>query len=246
MTRSGLAFYDDDAVFAAYRRTREDWLDNPNDTLEIPIMRDLIGDVGGLRILDLGCGSAGFGRAALAAGAGSYLGVDGSRNMATQAREALSEFPNGTVVHADLETWIPPVALFDLVVSSLVLHYVEDLEAVLQRAYAALIPSGRFICSVEHPIVTASDCGSQSGPCPECLVDDYFLTGKREATWLGGTVVKYHRTIEDYIAALQRAGFMLERLRESAPDRQRFTDDAEYAKRLRTPLFLFLCGHKPA
>jgi hypothetical protein len=70
--------------------------------------------------------------------------------------------------------------------------------------------------------------------------------GPREASWLGENVIKYHRTIEGYIAALQRAGFIFEQLRESAPERGRFTDEAEYDRRIRSPLFLFFSGRKAA
>lgn len=244
MAKLGPAFYDDDAVWAAYVRTREAWPDNPNDTLERPILRELIGDLSGLRILDLGCGAAGFGVTALAEGARAYLGVDGSRNMIERAEASLAGIEGGTVVSADLEAWTPPVAAFDLVVSSLVLHYIANLDAVFARAFAALAPGGRFICSVEHPVIIAADCGGRSGPCPDCLVDDYFAVGSRDASWLGEKVVKHHRTIEGYVAALQRAGFVFERLRESAPERRRFSDEAEYARRLRAPLFLFLSGRR--
>jgi hypothetical protein len=71
------------------------------------------------------------------------------------------------------------------------------------------------------------------------------VVGPRKAAWLGGTVIKYHRTIEDYVSALQGAGFVFDRLRESAPERTRFDDEAEYGRRMRAPLFLFLSGHKP-
>lgn len=74
------------------------------------------------------------------------------------------------------------------------------------------------------------------------IVDDYFVTGLRETTWLGGAVIRYHRTVEDYIAALLAAGFTLDTLRESRPDPARFADPEEYARRLRIPLFLFLAG----
>jgi len=245
VARRGPAFYDDPEIFARYTRTREAWPDNPNDTLEQPILRELAGDLIGQRVLDLGCGSAAFGVRALAAGARSYLGVDGSRTMVARAEAALAGAERGAVVHADLEGWVAPVAASDLVVSSLVLHYVADLDGLLGRAFAALVPGGRFVCSVEHPIFTSADCGGQSGPCPDCLVDDYFVLGPRATSWLGGSVVKHHRTIEAYVAAIQEAGFVLDRLRESAPERARFTDEAEYATRLRVPLFLFLSGHKP-
>lgn len=245
MAMRGAAFYDDDDVFAAYNRTREEWPDNPNDTLEQPIIRELAGDLTDRRILDLGCGAAGFGARALADGARAYLGVDGSRNMVARAEATLTG-SGGTVVHADLETWAAPVGAFDLTVSSLVLHYVADLEGVLARVFAALLSGGRLVMSVEHPIFTAADCGGRSGPCPDCLVDDYFVVGPREASWLGERVVKHHRTIEGYVTALQGAGFVIDRLRESAPERERFVDEEEYRRRLRAPLFLFLSGHKPA
>ncbi len=46
-------------------------------------------------------------------------------------------------------------------------------------------------------------------------------------------------------AAFQGAGFVIERLRESHPQRALFADEAEYHRRKRIPLFLFLAGHKP-
>lgn len=246
MAKQGPAFYDDNAVFAAYTRTREEWPDNPNDTLEQPITRELAGALAGLRILDLGCGMARFGARALANGARSYLGIDGAHNMITQARATLAGVAGGTVVQADLETWTAPPAAFDLAISSLALHYVADLDAVLTQVFIALVPGGRFVCSMEHPIVTAADCGGQSGPNPSCLVDNYFLVGSPQASWLGETVMKYHRTIEAYVAALQRAGFVFDRLRESTPERTRFAEREEYARRMRAPLFLFLSAHKSA
>jgi hypothetical protein len=77
------------------------------------------------------------------------------------------------------------------------------------------------------------------------VVDDYFASGARETAWLGGTVRKYHRTIEDYFRALQDAGFVVEQLRESRPRREHFADEQTYQRRKRIPLFLFLAGRKP-
>lgn len=238
----GSTFYDDDAVFNTYWATRTR-PDNPNDTLEQPVLRELVGDLRGQRILDLGCGAATFGLHALAEGAASYLGVDGSQNMVAAAREALAG-SNGQVIQASLETWEYPEAAFDLVVSSLALHYVDELDAVMAGIARALVPGGRVVFSVEHPIITSCARGWTRPQRQDWLVDDYFVTGRRETTWLGGEVVRYHRTIEDYVTALQAAGFVLDALRESRPDPARFTDETEYTRRLRIPLFLFLAGHK--
>lgn len=239
----GPAFYDDDRLFAAYWATRER-PDNPNDTLEQPILRELSGNLRDRRVLDLGCGAATFGRYALAQGARSYVGVDASENMVAAAREALAG-THGRVEHAAIETWPYPAATFDVVVSSLTLQYVADLAGVLAGAHRTLAARGCLVFSVEHPIITSCARGWQGGPRQHWIVDDYFVAGPRETAWLGGQVIRQHRTVEDYVAALQAAGFILDRLRESRPERARFADEAEYERRRRIPLFLFLAGHKP-
>lgn len=240
----GPAFYDDNEVFATYWASRER-PDNPNDTLERPILLELIGDLQDLRILDLGCGSATFGEYALAHGAHSYVGVEASHNMAEAARETLTG-TTGRVEHAVMEAWPYPEAAFDLVVSSLVLHYVAELDEVFTGVHRALVAGGRFVFSVEHPIITSCARAWQSIQRQDWIVDDYFVVGPRETLWLGGEVIRQHRTVEGYVATLQAAGFVLDRLRESHPQRERFVDEAEYERRLRIPLFLFLAGHKPA
>lgn len=244
MAKRGPAFYDEEAVFATYARSWER-PDNPNDTLEQPVLRELAGDLADRRVLDLGCGAGAFGAYALARGCHAYIGVDGSRNMVAAARQALGGTA-GDVVHAALETWDYPAAAFDLAVSSLALHYVADVAAIFARVFRTLVPGGRIVFSVEHPVITCCDRGWQSGHRQDWLVDDYFTIGPRERSWLGGEVVKYHRTVEAYFAALQGAGFVVDHLRESHPQRARFADGAEYARRKRIPLFLFLAGHTPA
>ena len=49
---------------------------------------------------------------------------------------------------------LPPES-YDLVYSSLTLHYLEDLAALFTTVYAALKPGGQFIFTAEHPIYTA-------------------------------------------------------------------------------------------
>jgi SAM-dependent methyltransferase len=239
----GSAFYDDDQVFARYMATRKSWLDNPNDTLERPTMLELIGSIADVRVLDLGCGDASFGRHALEQGCRSYLGIDDSNNMIEAAQDSLADGP-GQVTHASIESWTYPREAFDLVVSSLAFHYVSDLNSVLEGAFRALVPDGRFVFSVEHPLITACDRGWGDEVRSDWLVDDYFLEGPRVTSWLGGRVVKVHRTVETYVSAMQAAGFVLDRLRESRPRRERFSNESEYERRIRFPLFLFLAGHK--
>jgi SAM-dependent methyltransferase len=243
MSTSGPAFYDDDAVFATYMAARQR-RDNPNDTLEQPVTLELAGDMAGRRVLDLGCGDAAFGRLALERGASAYLGVEGSRNMAAVARETLAG-TIGQVRHCTIEAWEAPRETFDLAVARLSLHYLADLNPTFAQVYQALAAGGRFVFSVEHPVITSCNRGWPAGTLrQDWVVDDYFATGARESTWLGGTVRKYHRTVEDYFRALQDAGFLVEQLRESRPQRELFVDEQTYERRMRIPLFLFLAGRR--
>jgi SAM-dependent methyltransferase len=243
MSLAGPDFYDDEDVFETYLAHR-DRADSPNDTLEKPVLLELLGDLSGKRILDLGCGDAAFGKEALRLGCSAYLGIEGSRNMVALAEQSLSG-TGGLVDRANLETWEPPREAFELVVSRLAFHYLIELEAVLVRAYQALVPGGRIVFSVEHPVITSCERAWQGqGLRQDWIVDNYFESGVRVTHWLGSQVIKVHRTVEDYFLALQRAGFVVESLRESRPQRAQFSSAETYQRRMRIPLFLFLVGRK--
>lgn len=244
MLHDGAAFYDDDNIFETYMARRQR-ADNPNDTLEKPAILELIGEFTGQRILDLGCGDGSFGQEALSRGCKSYLGVEGSRNMLASAQQTLAG-TSGKVVYAAIENWDYPAHAFDLVVSRLVFHYIKDIDGIFRQVYRTLTSNGRFVFSVEHPVITSCDLAWQGkGKRQDWLVDNYFDTGQRITSWMGGQVIKYHRTIENYFVSLGRAGFLVEGLREAAPQHEQFGKDNEtYQRRKRIPLFLIMASHK--
>src|SRR5205814_3883452 len=121
----GSRFYDDDEVFATYSRHRES-VENANDTLEAPIIRELLGEIRDHDFLDLGCGNGEFGRELLAAGATSYTGVDGSRNMVVLAAKTLEATP-ARIIHAQIEEFDYPAGHYSRVSSRLAFHYLERL-----------------------------------------------------------------------------------------------------------------------
>lgn len=244
MAQEGPAFYDDDAIFETYMARRQR-TDNPNDTMEKPVILELIGELANQRILDLGCGDATLGKEALTRGCASYLGIDGSRNMVNTAHQVLAG-TKGKVAQATIENWDYPTKAFDLVVSRLVLHYIKDVDAIFRQVYRTLTDHGRFVFSIEHPVITSCARAWQgNGKRQEWLVDNYFDTGQRITTWMGGQVIKYHRTVENYFVSLQRAGFLVESLREAEPQHEQFkNDDETYRRRKRIPLFLIIAGQK--
>jgi hypothetical protein len=99
------------------------------------------------------------------------------------------------------------------------------------------------VFTVVHPVITSHDARESSAePRQNWVVDDYFVTGSRDQRWLGTRTVWQHRTIDDYVTELRNAGFALVNLRECAPRRERFDDDAEFERRRRIPLVLLLAG----
>ena len=110
---------------------------------------------------------------------------------------------------------------FDVVLSSLALHYVENFDAIVKKISHYLKPNGTFIFSVEHPIFTAQ--GSEewnydsNGQIKSFPVDNYFYEGKRETDFLGETVVKYHKTLTTYLNGLLKNDFQITQVVEPMP-----------------------------
>ncbi|MBD2022153.1 class I SAM-dependent methyltransferase [Leptolyngbya sp. FACHB-36] len=243
MDTAGPNFYDDEAVFATYMRHRHR-LDTPNEMLEKPVILELVVPVDNKRILDLGCGDAAIGKEFLHQGAATYIGVEGSRKMVETAAQTLTG-TSGQVIPQTIEDWIYPPIAFDLVLARLALHYIADLAPVFTNVFQTLADGGQFVFSVEHLVITSCDRGWADGtPRQDWIVDDYFSTGVRVVNWLGSTVQKYHRTIENYFHLLQATGFRIEELREAHPQRNHFYDTQTYERRKRIPLFLIFSARK--
>jgi len=229
--------YDDEDFFNNYIEKRKKG-NAPNETIEKPIIDELVGLVNNKMILDLGCGDGLQGNELIARGAKHYYGIDGSTNMVLLAQKNL-EGLNATVEQESLETLQLDANQYDLVLSRLVLHYIKDLLPVLKKIEKSIRKNGKFVCSIEHPIITSCyESYHKNNKRGSWLVDDYFASGERTNTWMGKDVIKYHRTIEEYFRLFKLANFDISELRESKPIRSNFSDDEEFERRSRVPLFM--------
>lgn len=241
--RRGGSVYDDPEVFQRYARKRDRSAFDPNHIMEEPAVLAELGDPTGRRVIDLGCGDGAFGAMLLATGAADYLGIDGSHTMVEQARRGLAD-TTGRVELGDLENFTAPPGSTELVTCRLALHYVEDIDPVLDAVARCLVPGGRFVMTVVHPIITSHD-NRPDGPRRNWTVDHYFDPGPRTRPWFGSETVWYHRTAEHYVHALLNAGLTLTALRECEPVPARFTSEpGELARRRRVPLYLLLRGDR--
>jgi SAM-dependent methyltransferase len=243
MDKHGPDFYDVQGVFEIYssHRARPD---SPNETIEQPLLWELIGNPAGLDVLDLGCGDDRVSKKFRALGAKSYVGIEGSKRMFNLARQSVED-GYSEVILSWLEEYVPPDNAFDLVVSSLAFHYVADLGTLMAKINRSLRSGGRFVFSVEHPVITSCNKALENTSVRQSwIVDDYFQRGRRQVRWMGDIVTKYHRTIEDHLNELAEAGFHFQCLRESDPPRHCFEDQELWARRSRIPLFLILAAAK--
>jgi ubiquinone/menaquinone biosynthesis C-methylase UbiE len=209
-------------------------------------LRSMLPDLQGTRILDLGCGFGWFSRWAREQGARSVLGFDVSENMLKRAT-AMTSDKGVEYQRCDLEQVELPESGFDLSFSSLTLHYIENLARLLTLVYRALVPSGWFIFSTEHPIYTAprspgwliQEDGYRTWP-----VDRYFAEGSRMTNWLTEGVIKQHRTIGTIVNLLIRCGFVLTYLEEWAPTVDQIATHPEWSEHRDRPMFLLISARK--
>lgn len=237
----GANAYDEENFFASFmkRRERED---SPYNAIERPIIYELLGDFKNKNVLDLGCGDALFGKELLNKGAGFYEGVEGSKQMLSVAN-MITSGERALIHYNTMESFIYPIHKFDIITSRLAIHYVSDIHLLFKKVHKALKDDGKFVFSIQHPLTTSSFVSKESGDKRgNWLVDDYFVEGERKEPWMGQTVVKYHRTIEQYFNALAGAGFSITDLREGTPKLEHFADENEFERRLRIPIILaFSC-----
>lgn len=232
--------YDDKTFFEGYKALRQNET-GLNSALETPALRRLLPELCKLNILDLGCGFGNFSRYAREKGARSVTGVDISCRMLEEARRLTSDAAITYENHA-IETYAAPPQFFDLVVSSLALHYVADYVGLVARVFQALKPGGSFVFSVEHPLCTAHPLGwvkDHDGQYLHWPVDRYRDEGLRHTRWFVDDVVKYHRTVESYVNGLIASGFQLAHLGEPAPTEEALARRPELRSECRRPPFCF-------
>ena len=214
---------------------------------EWPQFRAMFPPLEGKRVLDLGCGYGWHCAYAAQHGAAAVLGTDLSEKMLATA-QAKNGAPQITYRRSAMEDLAFPDGSFDVILSSLALHYVRDFVPLVERIVRWLTPGGHFIFSVEHPVFTAY--GSQDwfydaeGEVLHITVDDDYYEGKRDAVFLGEHVVKYHRTLTTYLNTLLEQGLVLRHVVEPQPP-ENMLDLPGMRDEMRRPMMLLVSADKP-
>jgi SAM-dependent methyltransferase len=237
--------YDNDEFFAGYAQLSRS-VAGLDGAAEWPSLRAQLPALHGRSVLDLGCGYGWFCRWAREAGAARVLGVDVSEKMLARAR---ADTPDDAIEYrrADLDTLQLPTAAFDLVYSSLVFHYIADLERLFAEIHRCLVAGGSFVFSAEHPVYTAPTEGKWSIDAAghkTWPIERYLDEGTRSRDWLTDGVVKYHRTIATYVNTLLRIGFTLIHLDEWGPTDAQIAALPSLADDRSRPIFMLLAARR--
>jgi SAM-dependent methyltransferase len=237
--------YDTPAFFEGYSQMGRS-VEGLAGAPEWPALQALLPPMSGVRVVDLGCGYGWFSRWAQEQGAAYVLGLDVSQKMLARATQMTSA-PTITYAIADLEQLELPAGAFDLAYSSLALHYIADLKGLFEGIHQALVPGGRLVFSIEHPIFMAprnpgwliDEQGRKSWP-----VDGYQLEGQRVTNWLAEGVIKYHRTLGTLLNLLIQTGFTLGHIEEWGPSEADLIARPELAEEQERPMMLLVSAYR--
>jgi ubiquinone/menaquinone biosynthesis C-methylase UbiE len=238
--------YDEPDFFAKYSHMKRS-IGGLDDAQEWHAFRALLPDLHDKRLLDLGCGFGWHCRYARQQLARSVVGVDLSEKMLARAK-ATTDDPEIEYRRSAIEDINFLANAFDVVISSLTLHYLERFDLVCQKVYRCLASGGAFVFSVEHPIFTALAaqqwCCGPRGNRLHWPVDTYQQEGPRHTQWMADDVVKYHRTVATYLNTLINSGFYISKLSEPEPTPEMLIDQPDLKDDRRRPIFLLIASVK--
>lgn len=236
--------------YEAFRREEGTY----NEIVEMPAMLNLIGDVEGKTVLDAGCGPGQY-SILLAKKGAEVTGIDISERMIGLAKKnAEKALVNCRFFVGDMQDLsIFKSSMFDLVTSSIVVGYLDDLRRAFSEVYRVLRARGVFTFSENHPIVTARADGwekNRDGRRLHWNMDDYFGRSVVVDEWRtkDGRILETssrHRTVQDYYDGLVSGGFVVERLVEPEPvEKGKMLNLQRYKRAERIPVFIMFRARK--
>lgn len=170
-----------------------DYSPNPLVALEEKVTLELIGNVEGRHVLDLGCGTGRY-CALLAKRGALVIGIDPSAKMLEQAKRKVTPLCHFELCHGTIERMHFPSEHFDLVLSALTLSHIPELESIFAESTRVLKSGGFMLVSDIHPYWPVSghnyteffDETGQEYRIPEYphLVEDYWNLFRKFGMWL--------------------------------------------------------------
>ena len=178
-----------------------------NVYFERPAFLSMLPDLAGKHVLDVGCGTGWHSEYAIAHGA-TVTAFDYNEHFVSLTQQRVG-------AKARVLRWNSAEPLtfaqdneFDLILCSLVLHYIKDWEPMFAEFHRILKDGGQLIFSTHHPMTDYL--------LFEC--DSYFETELLHDEWPEvGKVQFYRRPLSAMTQAILGAGFVMEQILEPQP-----------------------------
>ena len=213
-----------------------------DDSTQFPSDKDLniIGDVKGLTVLEIGSGSCNCG-IALARNGANVTCSDLSQeqlNIGMEVAEKAGVAIN-FVCSDMMDLSFTKSGTVDLVISMSALDYVEDFDKVCSEVSRVLKCGGRFVFCTTHPIMC---CISATELFPEeNAPPNYNYRGPVTWKWHKEDdfiFTTYRRPLSEYVNALSKNGLLIKRMEELFPITDDFDSEQEREVRTRFPTVL--------
>jgi ubiquinone biosynthesis O-methyltransferase len=128
-----------------YARWRASEIGGITERLEGELVLELMGDVSGCRVLDIGCGDGEFALELTKRGA-AVTGIDASPAMIDAAKRRAAQHNAEITFQVATAEHLPfPAEQFDVVTAITILCFVEDAAAVFREVARVLRPRGRLV-----------------------------------------------------------------------------------------------------
>ncbi|MEH7754516.1 class I SAM-dependent methyltransferase [Bacillus toyonensis] len=209
-------------------------LANPyNSYYERPAMMEIIPrELEGKRILDAGCAAGWYTSQFVGRGA-NVTAIDISPEMVKAVKESMGE--KAMFLCHDLQETLPfENNTYDIIVSSLTLHYLENWTQVFQEFQRVLKPGGELIYFVHHPFMDFT----------KFTCEDYFEKQLLVDTWVKPNITIevsfFRRSLQDIINETTNY-FVLEKIVEpKSIEKMREVDRKSYHYLSTNPHFLIM------
>jgi SAM-dependent methyltransferase len=231
-------------IISAYNKLAYDYehsvdSNNPyNADYERPAMLQLLPkNLTGRAALDAGCAAGWYSEQLLKFGA-NVTAVDITPEMVAATKRRVGNRAN--VLCHDLSQPLPfNEETFDLIISSLTLHYIDEWDQTFEQFYRVLKPFGQILFSVHHPFMDHT----------LFKTDDYFSHQLLHDVWKkpnsGEVEVHFYRRPLQSIVDTTTNYFVLEKIVEPKPQKSfQQKDPKGYTRLMTNPHFLIIQARK--
>lgn len=206
-----------------------------NAHLERPSLKALIGDISGLDVLDLGCGSGVYAEFLVE----KITCLDLSEQMIEIVKNKLGDRVSAYTQNLSIGLPRERSISADVIICPLVIHYIEDLSIFFKEVSRVLKVGGYIVFSTHHPFADF-ELSSSGNYFERELVNDVWKTVGEpiEMTF-------YRRSLTEIMNAITKNGLVVTELTEgkvSVKAKDISPDTYEYL--LRNPNFIFIKSQK--